>query len=126
MRNDKYENISATVIPGEQRDSIEFSDEDTNYRFSVTPNNNDQMKLLKEFIPRFIILYKDKQQDGILLSTYSRSIFDYEKLKPTADELIDMLRRHKERLLLNGNESSERLSQLMFDLAIEMEDQLKL
>ena len=60
MASDKYENISATVITGGQRDSIEFSDEDTNHCFSVTPNNNDQMKLLKEFIPRFIILYKDK------------------------------------------------------------------
>ena len=54
--------------------------------------------------------------------TYSRSIFDYEKMKPTADELIEMLRRHKE----YGNESAERLSQLMLDLAKEMEDQLKL
>jgi hypothetical protein len=26
MRNDKYENTSATVTPDEQRDSIEFSD----------------------------------------------------------------------------------------------------
>ena len=48
------------MITGGQRDSIEFSDEDINHRFSVTPNNNDQMKLLKEFISRFIILYKDK------------------------------------------------------------------
>jgi hypothetical protein len=47
-------------------------------------------------------------------------------MKPTADELIEMLRRHKERLSLNGNESAERLSQLMLDLAKEMEDQLKL
>ena len=60
MASDKYENISATGITGGQRDSIEFSDEDTNHRFSVTLNNNDQMKLLKEFITRFIILYKDK------------------------------------------------------------------
>ncbi|MFZ0253475.1 MAG: hypothetical protein WAL28_06720 [Nitrososphaeraceae archaeon] len=60
MANDKYENISVTVITGGQRDFIEFSDEDTNHRFNVTLNNNDQMKLLKEFIPRFIILYKDK------------------------------------------------------------------
>ena len=47
MANDKYENISVTVITGGQRDSIESSDEDTNHRFSVTPNNNDQMKLLR-------------------------------------------------------------------------------
>ena len=60
MANDKYENISVTVIKGGQRDFIEFSDEDTNHRFNVTLNNNDQMKLLKEFIPRFNILYKDK------------------------------------------------------------------
>ena len=60
MANDKYENISVTVITGGQRDFIEFSDEDTNHRFNVTLNNNDQMKLLKEFIPRFNILYKDK------------------------------------------------------------------
>ena len=60
MANDKYENISVTVITGGQRDFIEFPDEDTNHRFNVTLNNNDQMKLLKEFIPRFNILYKDK------------------------------------------------------------------
>jgi hypothetical protein len=42
MASDKYENISVTVITGGQRDSIEFSDEDTNHRFNVTLNNNDQ------------------------------------------------------------------------------------
>ena len=94
--SDKYANIYATLVSGDQKDSIEFSDEYTAYRFNLTPNSNEQMKFLKEFIPRFITLYKDKRQDGILLSTYSRSMFDNDKIQPVANELTQMLRRHKE------------------------------
>ena len=43
-------------------------------------------------------------------------------MKPTADELY----RNAQATQRNGNESAERLSQLMLDLAKEMEDQLKL
>jgi hypothetical protein len=71
--NDKYANIYATLISEGHQDFIEFSDEDTAYRFKLTPNSDVQMKILKEFIPRFITLYENKRKDGILLSTYSRS-----------------------------------------------------
>ena len=56
--NDKYANIYATLTSENHQDSIEFSDEYTAYRFNLTPSNDEQMKILKEFIPRFITLRK--------------------------------------------------------------------
>lgn len=83
------------------------------------------MKILKEFIPRFITLYENRMKDGILLSTYSRSIFDNKKIQHVANELVATLRRHNERQLLHDNKSAETISQLMLDLAQEIEDQFK-
>ena len=64
-------------------------------------------------------------KDGILLSTYSRSIFDNQKIQHVANELIASLRRRNERHLSPDDKSAEIISQLMLDLAQEIEDQFE-
>jgi hypothetical protein len=53
--------------PDGQINSIEFSDVDTNYCFSVTINNNDQMKLLKDVYIRHCICQKSPTFKSITL-----------------------------------------------------------
>jgi hypothetical protein len=105
--NDKYANIYATLFSEDHQDSIEFSA----YRFNLTPISGEQMKILKEFIPRFITLYENRMKDGILLSTCSRSIFDNKKIQHVFDKLVTTLRRHNKKQLLHDDKSGESISQ---------------
>jgi hypothetical protein len=52
-------------------------------------------------------------------------MFDRDKMKPIANELVEILRRHKEKRPLHGDKLDEIISQLMVDLGQEIEDQLK-
>lgn len=62
-------------------------------------------------------LYKDKTQDRILFSTYSRLMFDIDQMKPIANELIEILRSQIERRSLSGDKWAKTISQLMLGLA---------
>jgi hypothetical protein len=61
--NYKYANIYATLFSEDHQNSIKLSDEDTAYHFNLTPISGEQMKILKEFIPRFITLYENRMKD---------------------------------------------------------------
>ena len=112
-----YGDIYATLIFGIQRDSITFVDGHNNYDF--IPTSNDQTKILSEFIARHIPIYRGIEMNESIPSVQNQIA---EEMKPSATKLVNEIRKYLREIEATGYSD---VVQLLFDVAQEIENELK-
>lgn len=112
-----YGDIYATLVFGIQRDSITFVDGHSNYDF--IPTNHDQTKILSEFIARHIPIYRGIEMNESIEPLQNQIT---EEMKPSASKLVKELRKYLHELEATGYVD---VVQLLFDVAQEIENELK-
>ena len=113
--SEPYDNISATFVS-----SVTLNDKWTAHIFTITVDNDEERKLLiaalaSRNIHPLIGVEKEYAHQDIL-----GSITD--KMKPTAEKLVDKLKREAKVQLTD--KKAERIRRLISDLAHDIESQL--
>ena len=112
-----YGDIYATLVFGIQRDSITLVDGHSTYDF--IPTNPDQTKILSEFIARHIPIYRGIEMNESIAPLQNQIT---EEMKPGASKLVKELRKYLHELDATGYGE---VIQLLFDVAQEIENELK-
>jgi hypothetical protein len=120
--NHKYKDFHVTVLGPDPGNEMICTDEITNWDYHIIVDNYDQMRILTEFVTSHMNLYEGTEKILKTIATPRPRAPISDEMKPVANELIQELRRRKER---PHDQQSERILQLLVDLAQEIEDQLK-
>jgi hypothetical protein len=112
-----YGDIYATLVFGIQRDNITFVDGHSNYDF--IPINHVQTKILCEFIARHIPIYRGVAMNESITPLQNQIP---EEMKPSASKLVKELRKYLHEIEDSGYTE---VTQLLFDVAQEIEDDLE-